>query len=225
MKRVRITLDPPEAALPPIYERMTRGADLDAVRIENWNVSDPPTTFLLRLRGDYERFAEELAADDAVADFELFPLDDREAYCYFSGEVGSAARALFENFTRGSLLTVPPVVCHDDGSSTFTLVGTDADVQAAVDGVPGEGTVTVEAVGGTRVAPDGVVERLSVRQREALAAATALGYYDQPRGATAADVAAELDCATATAAEHLRKAEATLVHAIRGVVDGNENAR
>ena len=213
MQRVRITLDPPEAALPPIYRRMTRGADLDAVWIANWNVSDPPTTFLLRLRGDYERFAGELDDDDAIADFELFSLGEREAYCYLSGEVGPASQALFENFTRGSLLTVPPVVCHDDGSSTFTLVGTDADVQAAVDGVPGAGTVTVDRVGGTRVAPDSALDLLSARQREALAAGMALGYYDQPRGATAADVADELDCATATAAEHLRKAEATLVEA------------
>ena len=136
VKRVRITLDPPEVALPPIYRRMTRGADLDAVRIENWNVSEPPTTFLLQLRGDYERFADELAADDAVAEFEIFPIDDASCYCYLTGEVDPASRALFENFTRGSLITVPPVDCHGDGSSTFTIVGTDADIQAAVDEVP-----------------------------------------------------------------------------------------
>lgn len=219
VQRVRITLDPPEVALPPIYERMTRGADLDAVWIENWNVSDPPTTFLLRLRGDYEGFADDLAADDAVDEYELFPLGDRESYCYLTGAVGPASRALFENFTRGSLVTVPPVVCHDDGSSTFTLVGTESDVQAAVDGVPEGASVTVERVGGTRVAPDSAVELLSARQREALAAAAALDYYDQPRGATAADVADELGCATATAAEHLRKAESTLVRAALASLD------
>jgi len=213
VKRVRITLDPPEVALPPIYRRMTRGADLDAVRIENWNVSEPPTTFLLRLRGDYERFAEELAADDAVAEFELFPVDEASSYCYLTGEVDPASRALFENFTRGSLITVPPVECHGDGSSTFTIVGTDDDIQAAVDEVPEGASVTVEAVGGSRVrvASDSGLDRLSARQREALAAAVVLGYYDQPREATTEDVAAELDCATATAAEHLRKAEAKLV--------------
>jgi len=212
VKRVRITLDPPEVALPPVYRRMTRGADLDAVRIENWNVSEPPTTFLLRLRGDYERFADELAADDAVAEFELFPIDDATCYCYLTGEVDPASRTLFENFTRGSLITVPPVDCHGDGSSTFTIVGTDDDIQTAVDEVPEGASVTVRAVGGSRVAPDSGLNRLSARQREALAAAVAIGYYDQPRAATTGDVAAELDCATATAAEHLRKAEAKLVH-------------
>jgi len=213
VKRVRITLDPPEVALPPIYRRMTRGADLDAVRIENWNVSEPPTTFLLQLRGDYERFADELAADDAVAEFEIFPIDDASCYCYLTGEVDPASRALFENFTRGSLITVPPVDCHGDGSSTFTIVGTDADIQAAVDEVPEGAAVTVEQVGGSRVAPDSGLDRLSARQREALAAGVALGYYDQPRDATAENVADEMGCATVTAAEHLRKAEAKLVRA------------
>lgn len=218
VKRVRITLDPPEAALPPVYERMTRGADLDTVWIENWNVSDPPTTFLLRFRGDYRAFADALDGDDAIAEYDLFPLDDREAYCYLTGEVDPASRALFENFTRGSLLTVPPVACHDDGSSTFTIVGTDADIQAAVEGVPEAATVTVEEVGGTRVAPDSGLERLSARQREALEAAQRLGYYDRPREATVEDVADELGCATATAAEHLRKAESKLVAAALSAV-------
>lgn len=52
---------------------------------------------------------------------------------------------------------------------------------------------------------------LSERQREALRAALELGYYDTPREATHADVAAELDCAPNTASEHLQKGEAKLV--------------
>ncbi|WP_436907320.1 helix-turn-helix domain-containing protein [Halosimplex marinum] len=219
MKRVRVTLDPHEAARPPVYERLTGGNALDSVRIENWNVATPPTAFLLRLAGDYEAFAATLASDEAVDDYELFPLADRACHCYLTGRVGPAARALFENFTRGSLLTVPPVECHDDGSSTFTIVGADADVQAAVDGAPEGTSVTVERVGGTRVAPDGAVGRLSARQREAVAAAVALGYYDGERSATCEAVAEELGCATATAAEHLRKAEAKLARAALSEVD------
>ena len=94
---------------------------------------------------------------------------------------------------RGSLLTVPPVTINDDGTSTFTLVGTESDIQSAVDGVP-----------------DSVLGALSERQREAADAALSLGYYDVPREATIEEVATELDCATATAAEHLRKAESTV---------------
>ncbi|MFB6270785.1 MAG: helix-turn-helix domain-containing protein, partial [Halobacterium sp.] len=50
-------------------------------------------------------------------------------------------------------------------------------------------------------------------QREAVEAALELGYYDDPRAATQADVADRLDCAASTAGDHLRKAEAKLVRA------------
>jgi predicted DNA binding protein len=44
--------------------------------------------------------------------------------------------------------------------------------------------------------------------------ATAIGYYDVPREATIETAAEEFDCATATTAEHLRKAEATVFRAL-----------
>jgi len=47
---------------------------------------------------------------------------------------------------------------------------------------------------------------LTDRQRAALDTALDLGYYDVPRAASVADVAVELDCATSTAGELLRKA-------------------
>lgn len=218
MKRVRITMDPHDIPLPPIYERMTRGADdLDAVHIVNWNVSEPPTGFLLWFRGDYDSFDDELASDDAINDYALLPRTDEECYCFLSGEVGPASRALFENFTRGTLLTVPPVVCHDDGSSTFTLVGTDTDIQEAVEGPPPGVDITIQRVGGERVTPDSAVSHLSARQREAVEAAIATGYYAVPREATIETVADKLECATATAAEHLRKAETTVFRALLDV--------
>lgn len=208
MKRVRISLDPGERAMPPIYERMTVGADyLSSVSIVNWNVAEPPVGFLLRFEGDYRRFEAELEGDDAVADYAILPITDDECHCFLSGQTGPAARALFENFTRGSLLTVPPVECHDDGSSTFTLVGTGADIQSAVDGVPPGVEVRVEQVGGRQVTKDGAVGRLSARQREAVEVAIEVGYYDVPRRTSVDAVAEQLDCAPATAAEHLRKAE------------------
>jgi predicted DNA binding protein len=68
----------------------------------------------------------------------------------------------------------------------------------------------VEIPGGA-VGADGVAGGLTDRQREALAEALAAGYYESPRAATVADVGERLDCAPSTAAEHLRKAESTLV--------------
>ncbi|WP_408959058.1 helix-turn-helix domain-containing protein [Natrinema sp. 74] len=212
MKRVRITLDPRDAYAPPIYERLAGGADyLERALIVNWNVSSPPTGFLFRLEGEYRRFEDELAESPMVSDYEVLSVTDRACYCFLEGAVSTAARSLFENFTRGSLMTVPPIECNDDGTNTFSIVGAEADIQAAVDGVPDGVGVTVERVGGKRVAADSVVGSLSERQREAVTTALELGYYDVPRTAMTEDVAGELGCATATAAEHLRKAESTVM--------------
>lgn len=211
MKRVRLTISPPEDHLPPAYRRLTLEApSLSTVRIVNWNVAEPPVGFLLWVQGDYRRL--EAAFEDVpnVREIELFPNGDETAYCFLAAEESTPARALFENFTREDVLTVPPVECHDDGSSTFTLVGTDAAIQAAVEGVPDAVGVTVEAVGTGPVGTDDAVRSLSPRQRAAVRAGLRVGYYDVPREATIADVAAELDCGRATAAEHLQKAAANL---------------
>ncbi|WP_222919209.1 helix-turn-helix domain-containing protein [Natrinema sp. SYSU A 869] len=212
MKRVCITLRPQGSYAPPIYDRLAGGASyLERALIVNWNVATPPTAFLFQLEGEYRRFERVLAENEMVTDYEVLPITDRECYCFFEGEVSRAARSLFEIFTNGSLMTVPPIECNADGTNTFTVIGTATDIQAAVDGVPDAVGVTVERVGGKRVAADSVVGRLPARQREAIETALELGYYDVPRDATSEDVARELGCATATAAEHLQKAESTVM--------------
>lgn len=211
MKRVRITIDPSELSLSPVYEEVATGETFERAHIVNWNVSTPPIGFLLRIRGEIEQLASIVDEDPNVSSYEIIPLGGRECYCFLAGEATQGERALFENFTRGSLLTVPPVTINDDASSTFTIVGDAGDIQAAVEGVPDVVGVSVEEVGGERVASDSVVGALSPRQRESIEAALAIGYYDIPRDVTIQDVAAELDCATATAAEHLRKAEARVL--------------
>jgi predicted DNA binding protein len=222
MKRVRVTIHPGEADLPLTYDEVT-SADEPPVNVEvlNWNITAIPATFLLRVRGDIQQFGNVLERDDAVEEFELLQMADRECYCFVRGEGSADARALWETFKQGSLMTVPPATWNNDGSYTFTVVGTDADIQAAMetaqkasDDIPDSVQVDIEAVGSGRVAPELPGDRLANRQREALATAVDLGYYRSPREATVEDVARELDCAPSTAAEHLRKAEAAVIGAL-----------
>ena len=216
MKRVRVTIHPQDLDNPSLYRVLTDADYLSTVETVNWNNRTSPAGFLLRIRGDYERLEAELAGDEEVLASELLPVTDDECYLFVEGEGPADSRALWENFTRGSLMTVPPVEWNDDGSSTFTMVGTGADAQAAVEGVPAGVRVDVERVGGERVDADAVGGRLTARQREAVRAALDAGYYDVPRGATTAAVASELDCAPSTAAEHLQRAESKLVSALFG---------
>jgi hypothetical protein len=229
VKRVRITVDPGETELPLTFERATSGSDGESsgtgqvgvdidvdvdVKVVNWNVATPPAAFLLRVEGEYERFGELLAADPNVETHELLALTERACYCFVTGVGTPGARRLWEQFGGGSLMTVPPAEWNPDGSYTFTVVGTQADVQAAVETVPDGVDVTVEAVGGRGVAEESLLGRLSERQRAAVAAALDCGYYDVPRGATTEDVARALGCAPSTAAEHLQRAEATVLHGL-----------
>ncbi|WP_394296308.1 helix-turn-helix domain-containing protein [Natrinema versiforme] len=58
-----------------------------------------------------------------------------------------------------------------------------------------------------------VKARLTERQRDTVKTALELGYYDIPKRATQEDIAAELNCAPSTAAEHLQKAESQILRA------------
>lgn len=211
MKRIRITLSPSDAYLPPVYRALTREASsLRRVQIVNWNVAEPPVGFLLRVWGDYEQLASTLGSGENVRDFALFPESDDEAYCFLAAESITVGRALFENFTRDGLLTIPPIECHEDGSSTYSLIGAESAIQNAIEGVPEGVDVKIRSIGTGRVTANGTLNTLSSRQREAIRIAVETGYYSVPRRATTEDIARELGCTAATASEHLRRAESNV---------------
>lgn len=203
--------------LPLAFENATRdisGDQFQYIHVLNWNISAPTAAFLLHVRGNVDRFELLLREDPDVEEYDLLTVDDDECYCFVAGVGTPDARELWETFKRGSLMTVPPAEWNLDGSYTFTVMGADADVQAAVEGVPSAASIDIESVGGTKVATQSVIGQLSDRQREAVEAGIELGYYDVPRAVTIDDIAGELDCATSTAAEHLRKAESKLIVAL-----------
>ncbi len=214
MKRVRITIHPQELDNPTLYGHLTHAPYISEVRTLNWNNETPPAGFLLWIRGDYRRLEGVLTDAPDVSDYEILPLSDEECHCFVEGTGPADSRELWANFNRGSLMTIPPVEWNADGSSTFTFVGTEEDVQAAVDGVPKNVPVDIERVGGASVRPDGVRGELSDRQRETAETAAAVGYYDTPRDATIEDVASDMECAPSTAAEHLQRAESKVMTAL-----------
>ena len=105
-----------------------------------------------------------------------------------------------------------PIV-YRDGTIDVRVVGDQESLQAAFDQAAAVVDVSIDEISAFRGDLDQPRATLSERQREAVEVALALGYYDRPRGATHEDVAEELDCAPATASDHLQKAEAKLVRA------------
>lgn len=212
MKRVRMTFRPEGVEVHPVYDLLAGGADyLSDVELINWNVSAEPPGFLIRAEGDADAFAADLEAIPEVHHQEFIRVSDDEFYVYHTCEKTPMTDAIFDAFSMQSLLVVFPMEYHDDGAATVTVVGPEPDIETILEEVPDEITVEIEAVGGPEVRGDGVLSHLSERQREAVEAGIAVGYYDSPRQATSEDVADVMGCAPSTAAKHLRKAESKLV--------------
>lgn len=206
-----MTFRPDGVEVHPVYDLLTGGADyLSDVELINWNVSAEPAGFLIRAEGDAARFAADLESIPEVAHQEFIQVDEDEFYVYHTCEKTPMTDAIFDAFSLQSLLVAFPMEYHDDGSATVTVVGPKSDIHSVIADVPDEIEVDIEAVGGPAVGEDGVLSRLSDRQREAVEAGLEAGYYDTPRRATTEDVATELGCAPSTAAKHLRRAESKL---------------
>lgn len=107
-----------------------------------------PAAFLLRIYGDVDRFVALLKNDETTSEYELLRVTETETYCFVTGIGTPDARALWENFKRGSLMTVPPAEWNVDGSYTFTLVGRDTNIQTAIECLPSTVRVEIELVEG-----------------------------------------------------------------------------
>jgi hypothetical protein len=218
--RARLTL--PEEYVHPMHAFVADTAGFEQTRLLHWNPSVGETNTLVFhvLGDDSAAYASALASVPTVVDYDLSDPPGTTGFHLAVQEDQRAADARLTNaFVGTGVVVVPPVVYRSDRTIDVALVGTATSVGAALDLLPDPVDSTVRWVGGYdgRFADPTVA--LSPRQREALAAAVELGYYGDPREASVADVAAELDCATGTAAEHLRKAEAVVLrHAVdRGV--------
>ncbi|SDY41647.1 helix-turn-helix domain-containing protein [Halopenitus persicus] len=223
--RVRIRHDPgtrhPMHAFEMAHDRIERA------ELRYWNaVLDGTNAFVFRVVGDPEPFRAKLEARESTIDYALTPATNGVFHCCVRDEATPADESYIAAFARGTLVVVPPIRFNPDGTTDLTLVGTAADVAAAVEDLPEGLSATVRSVGPYEryadpataglMEPDAAVSAeqaaaLTKRQRAAVAAAVEHGYYDSPRAGAVSDVADELGVSTGTAAEHLRKAEATVM--------------
>jgi hypothetical protein len=189
-----------------------RHDDIEWAELIQWNTAWGETNAqVFRVRGDPDAFRAKLAEREATVAYSVTDAVDGVFYCCVRDRLTPADRRYLGAFARGTVVVVPPVRFGPDGTTDLTRVGTAADLEAAVDALPAGMDATVRSVGPYRRRVGRVGARLTDRQREAVAAAVECGYYDSPREGTVAEVAAALDVAPGTAAEHLRKAEAAVM--------------
>ena len=212
MKYADLRIHHEAGSLHPMHAFEMRHDDIDGAALLHWNtVLDGTNTMVFRVRGDPDPFRAKLDAREATVEYSLTEAVEGVFYCCVRDRATDADRNYITAVARGTLVVVPPVTFNPDGTTDLTLVGTPADVDAAVEGLPDGLRATVRSVGPYRRRAGPTTPRLTDRQRAAVAAAVDCGYYDSPRAGTVEDVAVELGIAPGTAAEHLRKAEATVM--------------
>lgn len=213
MKSLRLRLELDEATVHPMHEFVCRRDDFTRTRLLHWNPDvGRSNSLVFHVEGsDPDAYADALADVDEIDTFHLSVRDAGSFYVYVREQQTEADARLVGAFSSGDLLVVPPIEYRSDGSMVFSLVGTAEAIQTAVDRTP-DG-IDVDVLRITEYDAEAVdpMLRVTPRQREAVAVAVEVGYYGATREGSVADVAESLDCSTATAAEHLRKAEAEIM--------------
>lgn len=213
MKRLRVTVRVDAAAAPELFALLADSPAIAETRLLDWNMShEGADTVLYAIDGDPAAVAER--AGDTPGVESVAVSDPAGGRAYALVVLRPLETPLFAAVHRASShpgLVVRTPIVYRDGTMVARVVGDPEPLQRALEEAPDGVTVQIDEIG--RLGADGDGPGLSERQREALAVARELGYYDQPRDATHADVAAELGCTPQTASEHLQKAEAKLVDA------------
>lgn len=207
--RVRITAHGKERDIHPMYGVMTEASFVERATALQWNYTGDALGILHYVVGDALETA--MREIPEVIGYDVARVDARSFYVYVRDTTTGPLQEMFAPVTTGGILVVPPVKYEPDGTVIFSMFGPDEELQEAVTSVPPPIDVTIEAVGGLADTTVAVEAGLTERQREIVTTAVTMGYYDIPRTASQAEIAAELDCAPSTVAEHLRKAESWMM--------------
>ncbi|QPV61494.1 helix-turn-helix domain-containing protein [Halosimplex litoreum] len=223
MKHVRVTAGVDGSRAPPLFDRLANATAVDRARVIDWNLVADEAMVLLAVDGDPTPLVDVAPDTPGVERCEVVDPDGQSSGV---GTDGASARVclrversavpifgcLADALGAGGLIVRTPVVFRE-GEIHATVVGDPGPLQTAFERRGADIDVRIDEISSTPAASESVDGSLSDRQREALVVARELGYYEHPREATHADVAAELGCSPQTAGEHLRRAEAKLADA------------
>jgi predicted DNA binding protein len=189
----------------PVEHRLAREPALRRKALHSIKLLDDDTIALLaEVEGDLDRYREIMRESPEVERFTVS--GDDSGFCYSQTRVTEPSREMFRRREQGDFIIEMPIEYTDDGGMHMTIVGEEADL-LAVSGLFDDVDLELVSTGPYFPGTDGVFGELTDRQQEVLATAVRLGYYENPREATLADLAAELDVDPATVGKHLRTVE------------------
>lgn len=196
-----------------MHRFMTESDAIECEWLVTWNigVEEGIIYALFYVVGEREPYESALSAVPTNEGYDLTPVHDGAFYAVVRERETEQFRRFHAAFEQPTLMVVPPLAYRPHGIMAFDVVGEPAALEGVLDGLPEGIAAEVREVGEYDTRPGTLATDLTARQREALAAARRVGYYEIPRTGSVADVAAALDCAPSTASNHLRKAEIRLV--------------
>jgi predicted DNA binding protein len=215
VKHLQVTVGVDDDRAPEFFQLLADSPAISEARLVDWSMTTgEQSTLLYTVDGDPATFAKRATDTPGIDSVELS--DTTRAQTYVLVVLRPLETPLFAAIHRASaqagIIIRKPIV-YRNGTMSARVVGDAVALQRAFEAAPGSIEVRIDEIGQLQGHADNPVVRLSDRQREAVTVALELGYYNQPRGATHEDVAAELDCAPPTASDHLQKAEATIIRA------------
>jgi predicted DNA binding protein len=212
MKRVSFSATYPDGNAHPLHRRLGGTTGVSRADLLMWGPMGTVTT-LLWCDGGADAVADLLSAVESVTATAFVERDDG-TYAFVHQTAYEFADRVLELVADSRVVFLPPVTFRDTGAVEFEAVGRSDALSAFYADLTEVAESTIDRVRefDRRSSPSPAA--LTDRQRAALEAAVAVGYYDVPRSGSVADVADELACAASTAGELLRKAEATLVRSV-----------
>ena len=212
--RVRLTAHGRAGDIHPMYGVLTEASFVERATAVQWNYTGDALGILHYVVGDVDALESAMREIPEVVGYEVERLGERSCYVYVRDATTDSLQEMLSPILSGGLIVVPPIEYEPDGTVVLSVFGPDDEVQDAIGDISVPVGVTIEAVGSLAGTTAVVEGHLTDRQREVVETAVELGYYDIPRSASQEDVAAKLERAPSTIAEHLRKAEARILRSL-----------
>lgn len=218
MKFARITMVQPRETRHPMQNFLEESDSLHHERLLAWTIVPWSDVWYLLFHADGDREAYRDAIDDvdAVIEYDLTPAEPGSFYVYVVHERRENDVDFMTPFAARNLVIVPPIEYTSAGETKFTIVGDPGDIGDLVEDVPDRILVEVDRIGEYDHRYGTLAGRLTDRQREAVAAAVDVGYYEVPSEATLEEVADRLDCTAGTASTILSRAEKAVMQSVLG---------